>query len=273
MEPTSHQPGLSSPAENTSHTDTSFSTTAAHATGDSPYPTDSPASSQSTDSSSPKSKLDSAVATGKDKLSSAVADSKDKLNSVVASGKEKLDNAVASGKEWLDKSGVAEQAQQLPQKAKELGNQALTKVNDLSTTQKAVIVGAIAAGVAFLIVRGGKKKSAGEYRDRPRKSPFDHQPHTKDGDHAYDRRGQRPWGASRYGTASTPTGKARVASGSGYTSAPNSHSNDHGRSTSSDRSTSVGGSFSPGQRRDQGPASGSKYDANTGGSQNPNNVG
>ena len=264
MEPTSHQPGLSSPAENTSHTDTSFSTTAAHATGDSPYPTDSTqpdTTSQPTDSSL-KGKLDSAVATGKDKL-----------NTVVASGKEKLDNAVASGKEWLDKSGVAEQAQQLPQKAKELGNQALTKVNGLTNTQKAVAVGFVAAGVAFLLVRGGKKKSAGEYRDRPRKSPFDHQPHTKDGDHAYDRKGQRHWGASRYGTAATPTGKARVASGSGYTSAPAPHSNDHGRTTSSDRSTSVGGgSFSPGQRRDQGPA-GSKYDANTGGSQNPNNVG
>jgi hypothetical protein len=260
MEPTSHQPGLSSPAENTSPADNSFSTTAAHATGTSPYPTDSPTNSQPANDSSPKGKLDSAVATGKDKL-----------NSVVASGKEKLDTAVSSGKQWLNDSGVAEQAQQLPQKAKELGNQALNKVNDLTTTQKAVIVGAIAAGVAFLIVRGGKnKKSAGEYRDRPRKSPFDHQPHTKDGDHAYDRRGQRPWGASRYGTASTPTGKSRVSSGSGYTSAPNSHSNDHGRTTSSDRSTSVGGgSFSPGQRRDQGPA-GSRYDANTGGSQNPN---
>jgi hypothetical protein len=262
MEPTSHQPGLSSPAENTSHTDTSFSTTAAHATGTSPYPTDSaqPGTSTQPSDSSLKGKLDSAVATGKDKL-----------NTVVASGKEKLDTAVASGKQWLNNSGVAEQAQQLPQKAKDLGNQALNKVNGLTNTEKAVIVGAIAAGVAFLIVRGGKKKkSAGEYRDRPRKSPFDHQPHTKDGDHAYDRRGQRPWGASRYGTASTPTGKARVASGSGYTSAPNSHSNDHGRSTSSDRSTSVGGSFSPGQRRDQGPASGSRYDANKGGSQNPN---
>ncbi|HET9502003.1 MAG TPA: hypothetical protein VFO93_00580 [Hymenobacter sp.] len=271
MEPTSHQPGLSSPAENTSHTSSDFSTTAAHATGNSPYPTDSPASTQPAAADGLKGKLDSAVATSKDKLSSAVADGKDKLNTVVASGKEKLDNAVASGKQWLNDSGVAEQAQQIPQKAKDLGNQALNKVNDLTTTQKAVIVGAVAAGVAFLIVRGGKKKrEAGEYRERPRKSPFDHQPHTRDGDHAYDRRGQRPWGASRYGTASSPSGKSRVSSGSGYTSAPNAHSNDHGRTTSSDRSTSVGGgSFSPGQRRDQGPA-GSRYDANSGGNQNPN---
>lgn len=251
MEPTSHQPGLSSTSENTSPVDASFSTTAAHATGDSPYPADSTTSTQPADNSL-----------------------KGKLNSAVADGKTKLDDAVASSKKWLNDSGVAEQAQQLPQKAKDLGNQAWTSINGLTTTQKAMGVGIIAAGIAFLAVRGKSKKSAGEYRDRPRKSPFDHQPHTKDGDHAYDRRGQRPWGASRYGTASTPTGKARVASGSGYTSAPAPHSADHGRTTSSDRSTSVGGSsFSPGQRRDQGPASGSKYDANTGGSQNPNNVG
>jgi hypothetical protein len=254
MEPTSHQPGLSSPAENTSHTDNSFSTTAAHATGDSPYPTDSaqPGTGAESTDNSLKGKLDSAVATGKDKLNTVVT----------------------SGKQWLDKSGVAEQAQQLPQKAKDLGNQAWTSINGLTNTQKAVGVGIIAAGIAFLAVRGGKKKSAGEYRDRPRKSPFDHQPHTKDSNSGYEQRGQRPWGASRYGTVSTPTGKARVASGSGYTSAPSAHSTDQGRPASSDRSASVGGgSYSPGQRRDQGPASGSRYDANTSGSQNPNNVG
>nr|GFC54002.1 hypothetical protein [Tanacetum cinerariifolium] len=158
MEPTSHQPGLSSPSENTSPLDNSFSTTAAHATGDSPYPTDSTTSPQPADTSL-KGKLDSAVATSKDKLNSVVADGKDKLDSAVASGKEKLDNAVASGKQWLNDSGVAEQAQQLPQKAKELGSQALNKVNDLTTTQKAVIVGAIAAGVAFLLVRCAAAKA------------------------------------------------------------------------------------------------------------------
>ena len=253
MEPTSHQPfgsivGSASSdgithSENTSPVDSTFSTTAAHATGDNPYPADTTA--QPADGSL-----------------------KGKLDSAVASGKTKLDDAVASGKKWLADTGVADQAQQLPQKAKDLGNQALTKVNGLTTTQKAVSVGIIAAGVAFLLVRGGKKKkSAGEYRDRPRKSPFDHQPSTKDGDHAYDRRGQRPWGNSRYGGPSAPANKPRVASGSGYTSAPSStHSADHGRTTASSHSAPTG------QRRDQGPASGSKYDASVGGSQNPNNL-
>ena len=240
MEPASHQPGLTGSPINTSSanaspTDTSFSTTAAHATGDSPYPTDAPTQQPAT-----------------------------------SGVKAKLDNALESGKKWLNDSGVAEQAQQLPQKAKDLGNQAWTSISGLTTTQKAVGVGIIAAGVAFLAVRGKSKKSAGEYRDRPRKSPFDHQPHTKDGDRAYDRKGQRPWGANRYGAGPAPAGKPRVSSGSGYTSSPSaSHSNDLGRQAPTNRHQDAP---APGQRRDQGPASGSRYDAGTSGGQNPNNL-
>jgi hypothetical protein len=237
MEPASHQPGLTgspinSHSDNTSPVDSTFSTTAAHATGDNPYPTDAPAQQPAT-----------------------------------SGVKAKLDTALESGKKWLNDSGVAEQAQQLPQKAKDLGNQAWTSINGLTTTQKAVGVGIIAAGIAFLATRGKSKKSKGEYRDRPRKSPFDHQPHTKDGDHGYDRKGQRPWGANRYGSGPAPAGKTRVNSGSGYTSSPSSsHSNDLG--------SSAGHSNAPasGQRRDQGPTSGSQYDAGTSGGQNPNNL-
>ena len=244
MEPTSHQPfgsivgpdnGLSH-SGNTSAGDSNFSTTAAHATGDSPYPTDS--------SASPAQPAASGV-------------------------KAKLDTALESGKKWLSDSGVAEQAQQLPQKAKDLGNKAVSSISGLTNGQKAAVVGLVAAGVAFLITRSGHKKQAPEYRDRPRKSPFDHQPSTKDGDHAYDRRGQRPWGNSRYGTASAPAGKPRVSSGSGYSSSPSStHSPDFGRDAASHRAGAPGA----GPRRDQGPASGSKYDASTGGHQNPNNL-
>ena len=245
MEPTSHQPSYgstgsannTSPSDNTLAGDTSFSTTAAHATGNNPYPTDASAPQPAT-----------------------------------SGVKAKLDTALESGKKWLNDSGVAEQAQQLPQKAKDLGNQAWTSISGLTTTQKAVGVGIIAAGVAFLAVRGKNKKSAGEYRDRPRKSPFDHQPHTKDGDHAYDRKGQRPWGASRYGAGPgpNPAGKPRVSSGSGYTSSPSSaHSNDLGRQAPANHRHEAP---APGQRRDQGPASGSRYDANTSGGQNPNNL-
>lgn len=244
MEPTSSQPfgGAAGSAGNpysTSYSDTTspsesqFSTTAAHATGSSPYP------------------IDSAAPT--------------------ASGVQgTLNEALASGKKWLNESGIADKAQQLPKSAKELGEKALTSITGLTNTQKAVGVGLLAAGVAFLLTRIGNKdkQDDGDYRRRPRRSPFDHQHSTKDGDGYYDRKGQRPWGASRYGAGAG--GKARVNSGSGYTSpSSGSHSNDFGR-PSAERSGS--GSYSDGQRRDQGPAAGSKYDSHKSGSQNPNNV-
>ncbi|QKG58316.1 hypothetical protein GKZ68_17795 [Hymenobacter sp. BRD128] len=270
MEPTPTQPNNGYPGSTTpsysgssnaatSGTDGQFSTTAAHATGTGKYPTD-----YTTPASQPS-----------------------------AGGVQgTLHNALASGKKWLDDSGISDKAQQLPQSAKDLGNKALTSVNGLTTTQKAVGVGLLAAGIAFLATRGGKHKKHkdedGEYRHKARRSPFDHQPHPKDGDYAYDRKGQRPWGASRYGSPTgqqgqPQPGRNRVTSGSGYTSAP-SHSNDFGSSRqSSNRSTSVGSSFGYGQheehaqpgsaqRRDQGPAAGTRYDANTSGSQNPNNL-
>lgn len=260
MEPTSNQPnnGYSSSSNASSAgTDGQFSTTAAHATGTGHFPADYAAPTQP------------ASGTGvKDKLNDAVATSKEKLNDVVATGKDKLNDAVASGKKWLNDSGVADKAQQLPQTAKDLGNKAVQSVSGLTTTQKAVGVGLLAAGVAFLITRGKKHKSdEGEYRHRPRRSPFDHQPHTRDAS-GYESRGQRPWGGSRYANGPQgPAGKPRVSSGSGYTPAP-PHSNDFGSQTGAGHQASSIGN----QRRDQGPASGSRYSAGTSGSQNPNNL-
>lgn len=271
MEPTPTQPtygasnATNSPAGGASTSsagESQFSTTAAHATGTGKYPT-----STTTPNSEPS-----------------------------ASGVQgTLNNALASGKKWLNDSGISDKAQQLPQAAKDLSNKAIDSVSGLTTTQKAVGVGLIAATVAFLVTRGGKKKHRdddGEYRRKSRRSPFDHQPHTKDGDYAYDRKGQRPWGASRYGSGtgqqSQQSGRGRVSSGSGYSAGSSSHSNDFGSSpqSSGNRNTgsnsygrSYGNSQSDsnvqpggGQRRDQGPSSGSRYDSNTSGSQNPNNL-
>jgi hypothetical protein len=235
--PGSASPSYSSDASSASTgTDSQFSTTAAHATGTGHFPADYAAPTQPSSGSGVK---------------------------------DKLNEAVASGKKWLNDSGVADKAQQLPQAAKDLGNKAVQSVSGLTTTQKAVGVGLLAAGIAFLATRGKKNKSDdGEYRHKPRRSPFDHQPHTRDSS-GYENRGQRPWGTSRYGNGPQQgaAGRARVSSGSGYTSAP-SHSNDFGGQTGASHQASAGGS----QRRDQGPASGSRYDAGTSGSQNPNNL-
>jgi hypothetical protein len=252
MEPTSTQPtnGYSSSdaSSASSGTDSQFSTTAAHATGAGHFPADYAAPTQPTSGSGVK----------------------DKLNDAVTTGKEKLNDAVASGKKWLNDSGVADKAQQLPQAAKDLSNKAVQSVSGLTNTQKAVGVGLLAAGVAFLITRGKKQKEDdGEYRHKARRSPFDHQPHTRDAS-GFESRGQRPWGSQRYGSSPQQqgaAGRARVSSGSGYTSAP-AHSNDFGSQSGAGHQASSIGS----QRRDQGPASGSRYDAKTSGSQNPNNL-
>ncbi len=266
MEPTSNQPNNgfsgsgnqanSANSSATNGTDNQFSTTAAHATGTGHFPAEHAAPTQPNGSGV------------KDKFNDAVTSGKEKLNDVVATGKDKLNDAVASGKKWLNDSGVADKAQQLPQAAKDLGNKAVQSVNGLTTTQKAVGVGLLAAGVAFLITRNKKDKSDdGEYRHRPHRSPFDHQPHTRDNS-GFENRGQRPWGGSRYANGPQgQTNKSRISSGSGYTSGP-AHSNDFGsQSGHGHQASSIGN-----QRRDQGPASGSRYDASTSGSQNPNNL-
>ncbi|QKG54003.1 hypothetical protein [Hymenobacter sp. BRD67] len=245
MEPTSNQPytGSATPSHSnanqafgtSSHADSQFSTTAAHATGQGQYPTDYT------------------------------------TNQPAADGVQgALNSALASGKQWLADSGLADQAQQLPQAAKDLGAQAWTRISGLSNTQKAVGVGLLAAGIALLATRNkSSHDEETEYRHKSRRSPFDKNSRADAGED-YSPRGaqQRPWGSSRYGA-----GNPRVSSGSGYASS-HQHGADYGsRAASSDYSTSVGGnSYGSGQRRDQGPASGSRYDAKTSGSQNPNNL-
>ena len=135
MEPTPTQPNNGYPSSttpshagssnaSTSGSDGQFSTTAAHATGTGKYPTD---------------------------YSNSVGQpAADGLQGT-------LNNALASGKKWLNDSGISDKAQQLPQSAKDLGNKALHSVSGLTNTQKAVGVGLLAAGIAFLATPGRQK--------------------------------------------------------------------------------------------------------------------
>ena len=182
-------------------------------------------------------------------------------------GRSVLHATLESSKKWLDESGLTEKAQQLPQAAKDLGTKAWTSVNSLSTNQKLVGVGLLTASIAFLATRSRHDDDESDYRRVPRRSPFaKKQRGTDDGD--YGRRAQqRPWGS-----------RERVQAGSGYAPAPATGS-DKGRSRPlTDRSASFGsgpassGAAASGPRRDQGPAAGSRYDAKTSGSQNPNNL-
>ena len=188
-------------------------------------------------------------------------------------GQNVLHATLESSKKWLDESGLAEKAQQLPQAAKDLGTKAWTSFNGLSTTQKAVGVGLLAAGVAFLATRGRHgDDDESAYRHKARRSPFDKKPRGAGSEEYGQRAQQRPWGSSRYGS------RERVQSGSGYTSAPPAGGDKGYGRPRTDRnagfnSGSHGGSSSgSGQRRDQGPVAGSRYDADKSGGQNPNNV-
>lgn len=186
-------------------------------------------------------------------------------------GQNVLHATLESSKKWLDESGLTEKAQQLPQAAKDLGTKAWTSINSLSTTQKAVGAGLLAAGIAFLATRG-RHDDESEYRPKARRSPFAPKPHGADRDDYGQRAQQRPWGSNRYGS------RERVQSGSSYPSAP-SAGGDRGynrpaadRAASFGSGSSNGGSYGSGQRRDQAPASGSHYDVQTSGGQNPNNL-
>lgn len=185
----------------------------------------------------------------------------DGIQAILDSGKQTLDE----GKSWLGNSDLAGKAKELPQKAKDLGNQALNKVNGLTTTQKYATIGLVAASVAFLVIRSNKKKEDGAYRLKDRRSPFAKKSQRDESDKGSPRAQQRPWGSSRYGSAAAPASasRGRVIAGSGPRHEHPDHQRDHGQ-----RPTPP----APGQRRDQGPASGSRYDANKSGSQNPNNA-
>ena len=204
-----------------------------------------------------KSQLDAAVSTTGPNYKEYKQKANDDIQAVLDSGKQTLEE----GRKWLDGTVLADKTKELPQKAKDLGSQALTKFNDLTTTQKAVGMGLLAAGVAFLVIRSKKHKDDGEYRLRPRRSPFAKKSHKEDDGKGSPRAQQRPWGSSRYGSSATPASadKDRVTAGSG----PQPGYPDPGQ-----RPTPP----TPGQRRDQGPAVGSRYDAKASGNQNPNNL-
>ncbi|UOQ98068.1 hypothetical protein MUN81_00920 [Hymenobacter sp. 5317J-9] len=70
-----------------------------------------------------------------------------------------LDTAMESGKKWIQDSGVLDSVNQLPQGVKDWGSRALSRVGELSTTQKVVGGAILAAGLGWLALRKGGKPS------------------------------------------------------------------------------------------------------------------
>ena len=67
-----------------------------------------------------------------------------------------LDTALQGGKKWIKNSGILNSMNQLPQALKDLGNRAVTRVDDLSMTQKVVGGTLLAVGLGWLVTRKGK---------------------------------------------------------------------------------------------------------------------
>lgn len=125
-----------------------------------------------------------------------------------------LDTALNSGKKWIEDSGVLNGVSQLPQSLKDLGNRAVARVNDLSTTQKVVGGALLAVGLGWLATRKGKTAGSAD---------------TKSSAYNYGRqRDAGSYGRSKYGyqapdaSASHPDSGAPYGSGNRFGSASGS---------------------------------------------------
>ena len=67
-----------------------------------------------------------------------------------------LDTALQSGKKWIEDSGVLNGVNELPNNLKEWGTRAVSRVGDLTTTQKIVGGALLAVGIGYLATRKGK---------------------------------------------------------------------------------------------------------------------
>ncbi|MGY3088461.1 hypothetical protein ACVWYF_001494 [Hymenobacter sp. UYAg731] len=178
-----------------------------------------------------------------------------------------LDTALNSGKKWIEDSGVLDSVNQLPQSIKDLGNRALDKVNDLSTTQKVVGGAILAGGIAWLATRKGKsggsessaynygrQRDAGSYGRRSygyqapdattNRRPATGTTGRSDSGAPYADSGSR-FGSSADASATKPSGNTGIHSGSGRSeSSPSASAHtDHGAQGSEHRSHSKDDGF------------------------------
>ena len=123
-----------------------------------------------------------------------------------------LDTALNSGKKWIEDSGVLNNVNQLPQALKDLGNRAVSRVNELSTTQKVVGGAILAVGLGWLATRKGKSSAGGS------ESPYNYgNPRGNNGN--YGRRSygyQSPDASTSRRPAVGTAGASRADSGAPY---------------------------------------------------------
>lgn len=81
-----------------------------------------------------------------------------------------LDTALESSKKWIEDSGVLNKVNDLPNNVKEWSTRTLSRVGELSTTQKVVGGAILAAGLGWLALRKGKSSNSDSRSDYGRQS-------------------------------------------------------------------------------------------------------
>ncbi|MBF9223506.1 hypothetical protein [Hymenobacter ruricola] len=194
-----------------------------------------------------------------------------------AQGGTLLDTAMESGKKWIEDSGVMDTVNQLPQGVKDWGTRALSRVNELSTTQKVVGGAILAAGLGWLALRKGGKSSS----DSSSRSDYGRQSSGSYGRRSYgyqapdastSRRSASgassrqdsgsPYGnsGSRYGGSGSSYGNAsgsNYGSGSGSYSSGSSYNSGAASADRGQSSSSSGGILGGSSRSDSGSSSAS----------------
>jgi hypothetical protein len=158
-----------------------------------------------------------------------------------------LDTALQSGKKWIEDSGVLGNVNALPQSVKDWGNRAVSRVGELSTTQKIVGGALLAAGIGYLATRKGKSA------DKSSKSEYGYSGKSGSGS-GYGRR--------NYGyQAPDATNSRRVSAGSGRTDSGSAYGN-----SNSANSGSGYGSYASGSTYGGGSGVGTSHSADKGSS-------
>ena len=131
-----------------------------------------------------------------------------------------LDTALQSGKKWIENSGVLNGVTDLPKNVKDWGNRAVSRVGNLSTTEKIMGGALLAMGIGYLATRKGKSAGSSSSTD-------------------YSRQDSGSYGRRNYGyQAPDATNSRRPVAGSGSTDSGSAYGNSGSRYSGSGSSYS-----------------------------------
>lgn len=161
-------------------------------------------------------------------------------------GNQMLNTALESGKKWIEDSGVLNSVNQLPQSVKEWGSRAVSRVGDLTTTQKLVGGALLAVGIGYLATRKNSGKS-----EKPASR--------------YSRQGSGSYGRSSGYQAPDASNSRRTSVGSGRSDSGSAYGNSSAGSGSYGNSAAGSGSYNSGSSYGAGASSGSGFGSSTSG--------